>query len=189
MLFAFVDESARRRSREGACVYTLAAVIVPEPSLDEVRETMLALRYGRTPRVHWRDERAERLEHIAKAVAALPMSGVVTVYLHDPAVGPERARRLCLKVLLRVLSARGVDAICFESRRAEQDARDRALLVTLRKQPGFRREVTVGWTKASDDPALWAADVVAGALTWWLDGGHEYWEALSAVVDIVEVDP
>ncbi|MFC8529586.1 hypothetical protein [Nocardia sp. NPDC057227] len=181
-----VDESARRRSLEGACVYTLAAVIVPESALAEVRETMLALRYGRTPRVHWRDE---RLEHIAKAVAALPMSGVVTVYLHDPEVGPERARRLCLKVLLRVLSERGVDAICFESRRAEQDARDRALLVTLRKQPGFRREVTVGWTKASDDPALWAADVVAGALTWWLDGRHRYWEALSTVVDIVEVDP
>ena len=60
MLIAYVDESARRRRDEATSVYTLAAVLVDASAVPEVRDAMMRLRYGKSPVVHWRLERAER---------------------------------------------------------------------------------------------------------------------------------
>jgi hypothetical protein len=42
---AYIDESARRRASEAACVYTLAAVVVPDESIEKVQQAMINLRY------------------------------------------------------------------------------------------------------------------------------------------------
>lgn len=189
MFTAYIDESARRRASEGACVYTLAAVVVPDESIEKVQQAMINLRYRKSPRVHWRDEREERLPEIVRTVAGLPWTGVVTVCLHGPEMKSERARRLCIMRLLPELSERGVNRILFESRQEPRDREDRGLLVGLRKGSLFRSDIEVDWKPALSDSALWAADVVAGALSWWFDGKGDHWRALEDLVHMIEIDP
>ncbi|MFM9625322.1 hypothetical protein ACKI14_46310 [Streptomyces turgidiscabies] len=187
MLHAFIDESARRRAGETTCVYTLAAVLVDDASAETVRTAMEGLRYGKSAVVHWRVERAQRRAFLAAEVAALPIVGVVAVCLHDAEVKSERARRLCLVQLLGELSARGVGRVVFESRQA-QDASDRAVLTGLRKSNAVATDMLVTWQMASSDPALWAADVVAGACSWWLDGDGQFWTPLEPLVTLLDVE-
>jgi hypothetical protein len=186
---AYIDESARRRASEGACVYTLAAVVVPDESIEKVQQAMLDLRYRKSPRVHWRDEREERLPEIVRTVAGLPWTGVVTVCLHGPELKSERARRLCIMRLLPELSERGVNRIFFESRQEPRDREDRGLLVGLRKGSLFRSDIEVDWKPALSDSALWAADVVAGALSWWFDDKGDHWRVLEDLVHMIDIDP
>lgn len=113
VLSAFVDESCRQRSGEDTAVYVLAAVLVESEQAEVVQSVLESVRYGRSTRVHWRVERPERRGMLAKTVAGLPITGVVTVCLHhSELVKSERARRLCLRRLLVELSGRGVDQVC-----------------------------------------------------------------------------
>lgn len=187
MLIAYVDESARRRQGEDVCVYTLAAVLVEAESILEVRETMKSLRYGKSPLVHWRLERSARRSLLVAAIAQLPVVGVVSVCLHRADTRSERARRRCLVRLLTELSVRGVDRVVFESRH-EQDAADRAVLTGLRRANAVSHEMAVTWAVASTDAGLWAADCLAGAVSWWLDGDGRYFEALAHLTTIFDVD-
>ncbi|MCX4516034.1 hypothetical protein OHA27_38770 [Streptomyces sp. NBC_01619] len=187
MLIAYVDESARRRQGEDVCVYTLAAVLVEAESVLEVRETMQSLRYGKSLLVHSRLERAARRAVLVEAIAQLPVVGIVTVCLHRTDTRSERARRRCLVRLLSELSVRGVDRVVFESRHA-QDAADRAVLTGLRKASAVSHTMTVTWALASADAGLWAADCLAGAVSWWLDGQGQYFEVLAPLTTILDVD-
>jgi hypothetical protein len=120
-------------------------------------------------------------------VAALPVTGVVAVCLHAADVKSERARRLCLTRLLSELSALGVASVTFESRH-EQDRADRAVLTGLRRAEAVSTDMVVTWLMASADPMLWAADVVAGAVSWWLDGDGRFWESLEPLVTLLDID-
>jgi len=187
MLHAFIDESARRRSGEATCVYTLAAVLVDDASAESVRTRMEGLRYGKSSVVHWRMERPERRALLAAEVATLPIAGVVAVCLHDAEIRSERARRMCMVTLLGELSARGVDRVVFETRQA-QDSKDRAVLTGLRKTRAVAPKMAVTWEMPSSDPALWVADVIAGACSWWLDGDGRFWTPLDPLVTVLDVD-
>lgn len=74
----------------------------------------------------------------------------------------------------------------FESRH-EQDAADRAVLTGLRKASVVSHTMTVTWELASTDAGLWAADCLAGAVSWWLDGDGLYFKALEPLVTILDV--
>lgn len=186
-LTAYVDESARRRRDESTCAYTLAAVLVAETDAEAVRATMRGLRYGRSQVVHWRVERAERRKLIAGALAELPVTGVVTVCLHAAEVKSERARRRCLVRLLVELAARGVDRVVFEARLGPLDDADRRVLTGLRRADTVPAEMVVTWEPPAA-PELWAADCIAGAISWWLDGDDRYFEPLQKLVTLVDVD-
>lgn len=186
MLIAFIDESMRIRSGEDVRVYAMSAVIVDDTDLDDVRNALKGLRYGKTPRIHWRDERPERWSPIAKSVSELPVSGVVTVCMHVAATRQERARRLCLTQMLAELGAEGVELVICESR-GQQDNEDLRLLLALRRRSAEGAGVRVEFEAAVSEPALWAADVVAGAFTWWLNGDGAHWELLQEYVRIVDV--
>jgi len=44
----------------------------------------------------------------------------------------------------------------------------------LRVNGGLRPEVKVEWQGPRERELLWLPDIVAGAVTWWLDGQTEY---------------
>lgn len=137
--------------------------------------------------MHWREERPARKRVIADAVAEMPLTGVVAVCLHDAEIKGERARRLCLVRLLAELSSRGVDEATFETRN-EQDRADLSVLTGLRRSASIRPGMSISWLPPAD-PALWAADVIAGAVSWWLDGDGQYWPRLSPLIDLIDIDP
>jgi hypothetical protein len=188
VLTAYVDESMRRRRGEGVCFYVLAAVLVDDQDLDDVRDALRRLRYGKSKELHWRDERPERRPLIAEAIAALPVSAVVAVCVHSPNLSSERARRLSLGRLLLGLSTDGVDQIVFDSRR-DQDRSELRLLQNWRRfgRPGCA--VRTDFFTGESEPALWAADCAAGAVAWWLNGDAVGWRHFEAVARIVDVDP
>ncbi|WP_068896440.1 hypothetical protein [Planomonospora sphaerica] len=184
MFSAYVDESCRVR-KDDDCVYTLAAVLLPTEDLDRIRSVMDALRHGKAPTVHWRTERTPRRSLIAHTVASLDCASVVAISLYGNASRSERSRRHCLLRLLPELSARRIEAVVFESRH-EQDASDRAILTALRRQGRVSAEMAVRWERASSDAALWAADVVAGVVTGWLDGDQRWWPLFENRVTLLE---
>ncbi|MEZ0106925.1 hypothetical protein ABH920_000916 [Catenulispora sp. EB89] len=188
VLTAYVDESMRRRRGEGACFYVLAAVLVDDSDLDDVRAVLRGLRYGKSRELHWRDERPERRPLIAEAVAGLPVAAVVAVCIHGPSVPSERARRLSLGRLLHELSVEGVNQAVFDSRR-DQDRSELRLIQNWRRfgRPGC--DVRTDFFVSASEPALWAADCAAGAVAWWLNGDAVGWQHLEAVTRVVDVDP
>lgn len=186
-LTAYVDESLRRRRGEDFCFYVLAAVLVEDEDLDDVREGLRRLRYGKTPELHWRDERPERRPVIAAAVAAMSVTSVVAVCIHGPGISSERARRLALGRLLPELDAESVNRIVFDSRRG-QDESDYDLVRSWRRFSRPGSGIRLDFFEGVLEPALWAADCAAGAVAWWLNGNDVGWRHMEAVTRIVDVE-
>lgn len=184
MVTAYIDESGRRRA-DDACVYALAAVLIDDEHHDPVAEALRDLRYGRNQVIHWRDERQERRALIVKALAELPIHGIVTVNVYENTANTERARRFCLRRLLPELADRGVEAAVFEARQENQNHRDRSVVTALRKAREIPTTMTVDWSPPTLPP-LWAADVVAGVVTWWLGGEGAYFDRLAARIDLID---
>jgi hypothetical protein len=185
-LTAYVDESYCRRRGESTCVYTLVGVVVDDTDLDVVRSALCDLRSGKDKTLHWRREQPERLPVIAEAVRALPMSAVVTVVMHNASVDSERARRHCLSQLLRELFDAGSEQVVFESRQAE-DRKDLQVIAGWRRAKRPEAMVRVDFLPAVAEPALWLADIVAGAFMWWLGGACDHWSVLADACRVVEV--
>lgn len=185
MIRAFVDESMRQRAGDSRA-YVLAAVLVSDGDAADLRDAMRGLRYRRSSVVHWRHERVERQSLITATLGELPWVGLVVVRLFDQGVRPERARRQCLAVLLRQLESAEVGEVVIETRRSAQDDHDRALLTALRKS-GAVAGMDVRWQAPESEPLLWAADCVAGAVTWWFDHQPAHLDALASRVTILDV--
>lgn len=132
VLTAYVDESMRRRRGEGVCVYVLAAVLVDDSDLDDVRDELRLLRKGKSKSIHWRYEQADRQPMPAAAIASSPIRPVVSVCLHELGVAGERVRRLCLASLLAAVSDHNVARAILDSRR-EQDDNDLKVLQAWRR--------------------------------------------------------
>jgi hypothetical protein len=187
VLTAYVDESARRRRGEDVCFYVLAAVLIDDADLGSVRGALRQLRYGKSSMSHWRQELPSRWSVLAAAIADLPLQAIATVCLHDAEVKSERARRLCLGRLLVALQAAGADRAVLDSRRHEDDAELR-LLQAWRRSGRSEAALRVDYLRSHMEPALWAADCVAGATAWWLNGDPVGCKHLGAVTEIVDVD-
>jgi hypothetical protein len=185
MLTAFIDESGRRRQND-ACVYALAAVIVDAGDVADCRNTMDGLRYGKSSRVHWRDERPERRALIAGTLAAMPIRGLVAVTMYTRDVRSERARRHCLSRLLPELHQRTIGEAMFETRGGVLDHRDRQVLTGLRKSNLVSHQIAVRWGLPSVEPMLWAADCLAGSVTWWFGDEPQYLDRLGDKVTLIE---
>ncbi|WP_370363322.1 hypothetical protein [Catenulispora sp. GP43] len=187
VLTAYVDESMRRRRGEGICFYVLAAVLVDDRDLDDVRDALKSLRRGKAKSIHWRYERPDRQPELAAAIASLPIRPVVAVCLHEIAVASERARRLCLASLLAALDDHAVARVILDSRR-EQDNNDLKVLQAWRRAGRPEAGVRMDFQDSEAEPALWAPDCVAGAVAWWLNGDGASWCHLEAITQVVDVD-
>ena len=184
VLTAYVDESARVRKVD-ACAYALAAVLVDSVTQGEVRDELLGLRGSRQVVLHWRREHPERQVRMAKIVAELPVTSLVAVLLYDDSQH-ERARTRCLKTLLAELSRLEINQVILETRGAIRDRRDRGVVTGLRVAGNLPRTVQVEWQSPRDRELLWLPDIVAGAVTWWLDGQTEYLRLLSDRVQLLD---
>lgn len=163
---AWGDESVHSqdalRGREGA--YYLGVCIC---ALDEdfVRRRLLAAIKKKVPKLHWRQmTRTEKRESI-RSIAKLGIKYVIVKAAPlDGSVKPERARRRCLEMLLRVLEQEyGITDVVLESREATQDARDLKCVMGLRSRRiigGLR----VTFAPGASDARLWIPDQVLGAI-------------------------
>ena len=186
MITAYVDESLRRPAHDYS-VYAMAAVLIDSADHAEVRSELEALRLGKSPRLHWRDESSARRLAVTEALTKMPLRGFVTVCLHDRGVRTERARRRCLERLLMELDQTGVVTTLIESRSAPQDHADLLMVMAMRKARALSKSLTVLWQSSYAEPLLWAADAVVGAATWWLDGHPDYFNLLGERISVLDL--
>lgn len=59
------------------------------------------------------------------------------------------------------------------------------MLTSMRTAGTARPVMKVSWEQPSDHLVLWAADWVAGAITWWLDGNEQFFRALKHRITII----
>ena len=187
---AFADESFSEHLTNG--FYVLAAAVLESDACEDVREAMLGLRQrlrGRKAgdKLHWNLLEPLQRQDAVKQVVALPGFHVVTVGSPVPRRRQERARAVCLGRLVVELHDFGVTRLLMEAREQELNERDIRTVTGARflllKGSEFRIDHEFGL----QDPALWAADLVAGAIRAHRLGDSTYREGLADRVLEIEV--
>jgi hypothetical protein len=176
---AYLDESYDIRPGRG---YVLGAVVTSSNDA-QLRDLVRGLRLKGQDRLHFGQEAVERRLLVAEIVAGLGVAMVAAV-AH---VGPRRAtaarlRGRCLRALYPELA--GVQAVVIESRGLRPDRHDASVLAGLAR-PG--PPCALSFLRAADDPVLWVADFVAGAVFQDVVRGVPAYRAALGEVHVVTV--
>jgi hypothetical protein len=162
-LTAFADESFQEDPVDG--FYVLAAAVFPPPIHDEVRELMVDLRGSRKiHKLHWNEMDPRQQEESAKRLASVDGFHVVTVGTPVPQRRQERARAGCLTRLVVELHSLDVTELVMEARERELNRRDIRTVAGARYALPAGADFRIDHEFAANEPLLWAADVVAGAV-------------------------
>ncbi|MCQ8194642.1 hypothetical protein [Streptomyces rugosispiralis] len=184
---AWSDESFQEHDDTG--FYIIAAALIPDDALDQVREQMLHLQAKHaSTKVHWTKADSAQRDQLARAVAAFDGLHVVAVGAPVRPRRQERARAHCLNLLVSELHGFGVEHLFMEARDQVLNARDVATVQQARyalpKDARFRLDHLLG----TAEPLLWVADVVAGAVRAEKLGDVRYREILGERVIDFPVD-
>jgi hypothetical protein len=161
-----IDETAPELA--GGVLYVVTAGVLLG-GRSSARERMAAvLPSGRRRPFHWHQEGPVARRAALDAIEEIGVVAEVTVH----PVGrrqQELARRAALRELLPDLVVEGVDHLIIESRTTMLDERDRASILDALGHPV---PLTYEW-RSKDEPLLWIADAIAGAVRDHLvgDGG------------------
>lgn len=180
MLTAWADESGSRPELDPGA-YLLGAALCDEAEVDAIRTTMESLRIGES-KLHWHGSSDERRAEFVKAVAELPVAGFVVVHV-DQGASDRRQRRKCMEFLLPHLAHMPCSTITFESR-GQLDASDRDTMQMLRARRAIEATVRIEHAIGRSEPALWAADIVCGAVVQARIGNPTYLNVLGAAVEL-----
>ncbi|MGL5823728.1 MAG: hypothetical protein ACRCYU_02645 [Nocardioides sp.] len=183
--WAFLDESIREQ-QGAAGAYVIAAVVMREPDLVDVREAVRGLGRRRR-RFHWRVEEPKDQARAVRLVAGLPVTGVVVVVMSMVARKQERARRIGLERMLWELEGMGVQMAVMERRTRQLDAADVRTVDQARSQHQLRR-IQLDHGDPDTEPLLWAADAVAGATRASIDGNPTHRTVLAENLTVHHVD-
>lgn len=184
---AFVDESGSRQHLDPGA-YLLCAAMVQDADAAHVRSRIAALKLPGQVKLHWRDESLSRQHRIIESVAALPVDLLVVVHVSVDRK-PEQRRHRALRVLLPALAAGEVRSVVAESRGRVADARDRAVLDAMRRSRVLddgAGPLHLDHVLGRDDPVLWVADAVCGAVVEARTGSTEHVDRLGTMLRIIE---
>lgn len=177
---AFIDESSAVRSAT-AQEYLVCSAIIPEDAYDAFRTALSPLRLPGQIKLHWTDESPRRRREIVTRIAELGPMNVVLRHLDARRRKVERYRRKCLESLYHELVMMEVFDLTLECRTEAQDRSDRAHIVALQGQ-GLDRRVRIQHRRGGDEPLLWIADVVLGAMNSAELGDPTYLDVLKSTI-------
>lgn len=183
MLTAWADESGSRPDLDPDA-YLLAAILCEDDDVAELRKTMENLRIGES-KVHWHDSSADRRRQLVEVVSQLPVTGFVVVHV-DGDAAERRHRRKCMEFLLPHLAHMPCSTITFESR-GQLDSSDLATVQMLRSRRAIESTVRIKHAVGRVEPALWAADIVCGAVVQARIGNRGYLDVLGGAVDLYQI--
>jgi hypothetical protein len=183
VLTAWADESGSRPDLDPGA-YLLAAVLCDDGDVAELRKTMEDQRIGET-KVHWHDSSADRRGELIEVVSTLPVTGFVVVHV-DGDANDRRHRRKCMEFLLPHLAHMPCSTITFESR-GRLDRSDLATMQMLRSQRVIESTVRIEHAVGRVEPALWAADIVCGAVVQARIGNRDYLDVLGGLIELHEI--
>ncbi|MED5815222.1 hypothetical protein VST63_22915 [Mycolicibacterium sp. 050232] len=180
MLTAWADESGSRPDLDPGA-YLLAAVLCEEDDTAELRKAMEGLRIGEK-KLHWHGSSSDRRADLVRAVAELPVTGLIVVHC-DRDADDRRHRRKCMEFLLPHLADMPCSTITFESR-GTVDHSDLATMQMLRSRRAIDATLRIEHAVGLVEPALWAADIVCGAVVQARIGNSDYLDVLGSGVEL-----
>ncbi|GAB19486.1 hypothetical protein GOEFS_087_00030 [Gordonia effusa NBRC 100432] len=180
MLTAWADESGSRPDLDPGA-YLLTAMLCEEDDLAELRAAMEDLRIGE-PKVHWHGSSYARRRELVDTVAHLPVTGFVVIH-REAKASDRRHRRKCLEYLLPHLTEMPCSTITFESR-GQLDQSDLATMQMLRARRVIASTLRIEHAVGRVEPALWAADIVCGAVVQARIGHPEHLQVLGSAVEL-----
>ena len=180
MLTAWADESGSRPDLDPG-TYLLTAALCEDDDVAEIRKTLEALRIGE-PKLHWHGSSDERRADLVNVVSELPVTGFVVIHV-DKDADDRRHRRKCMEFLLPHLAHMPCSTITFESR-GRLDRSDLATMQMLRARHVVESTLRIEHAVGRNEPALWAADIVCGAVVQARIGNPAYLDVLRSTVEI-----
>ena len=184
---AYVDESESNQHLDPG-TYIFAATLVEEEHADEVREAMTALRPAGAGKLHWYNLSGRSRLAVVKEIASLPALHLVVVRTVSRVEPSERRGRKCLARLVYELANRRVTHVAAEARERKTNLRELDHLNRLRMARVIDSDLRYVHIRGPEEPILWAADAIAGAIVAARMGEPRYLEVLAGLVDIV-ADP
>lgn len=115
-------------------------------------------------KLHWSDLQSRQQRESARRLAEVDGLHVVAVGAPVPPRRQERARALCLRRLVVELHDRGVRQLQMEARAPELNARDVRTTAAARFLLPRGSQFWIEHVSGLQEPALWAADLVAGTV-------------------------
>lgn len=184
---AYADESFHEADHGG--FYVLAAAVFDEADHEAVRAAMQELRgKRRTSKLHWNEMDARQQTTASQTVAALDGFHIVTVGTPVPRTRQERARAMCLTRLVAELHSYSVTNLVIESRTVQLNDRDIKTVQGARFSLPAGTRFHVEHVAGSQEPLLWSADIVAGAVRAHHQGNGAYRQKLEHCLYEVELD-
>jgi len=165
--------------------YLVAAALFEDQDVPVVRKTMEALILPTETKVHWHGSSSLRRHHLSDTVSALPLAGVVVVHAQAGATD-RRHRRKCLEYLLPNLASLPCGTVTFESR-GPLDASDVDIAQKFRKRRVITSHLQVQHAIGRNEPALWVADIVCGAVVQARIGNPDYLDKLGGSIEVTSI--
>ncbi len=164
VVIAYVDESVREGPK--GSYYLMTAGVVLRADVDTAATMLKKLLLPRQDRFHWRNERdPERRLAMLDVITELGLGAFVS---WDYPVGNKRqepARGRCLTSLVTDLGREGVEEVVIEARETRQLDRQDALTISAAREAGLVPEsLTYRFGRPKEEPLLWVADAIAGAV-------------------------
>jgi hypothetical protein len=183
-VIAFIDESVRAGSRR--LLYVVAASAVLQADGDRARDELRKLLLPRQPYLHWNSEKPARRLAILDRLTSLGAMVFACSYYPVGTRHQESARAACLTALVGDLKAEGISELVIETRGEALDRRDRRTLLHAREVGIASGDLSYRHTGKREEPLLWAADAIAGAVALHLTGeDSRYFEQLQAGLLVV----
>jgi len=168
----------------------IAAVVCAAQRVAYLRGAMAMLKPRASRKLHWHDlsQRPLMRQQALDSLNLLPLKIVVAIRVDVAGSRPERLRRMCMESLVMTLDKIGVGKIVAESRGPADDLRDIEHFVAMqsRRIPGA--SIRLAHIPGPEDPALWSADAVAGAVATAIKGDDSYLARLNRVT-LVQFGP
>ena len=182
---AYVDESMRHPRRGETGAYVLAATMLADTDVEQVRQEVLNLSTASGLRFHWREEMRNRRSEAVGLVKRLPALHQVVVETPLDPSRQERCRRLCLHRLLFDLDAHGVAVVVMETRTRSLNGKDTSAIDAWRSQGLINRTTRVSHADPAAEPLLWLPDIVAGAVSASEAGNPRWADELAPLATII----
>lgn len=180
---SFIDESFR--SQAGVYVVGIA---MAGGDLAELALQTRSMLPRHVPRFHWRNDSDAVREKVISLVNQQAIG--CRAYVVRRVAKQERARALCLDRFLWDDKQAGDHELVFETRQERNDKQDRAKIIHAQQRRVASEALRYRFEYPQQEPLLWLADAVAGAVAWTLAGEGDY-VALFArgMLTIVEQPP
>lgn len=184
---AFLDESSADRG-SGHQEYLVCAALLTDDSCSDARDLLRPLLLPGQIKLHWTGESERRRRVIVSRIVELGPMNIVVSHRDLRRRRVERYRRKCLEMLYHELIGLEVFDLTLECRSTAQDRDDRAHIVGLQAQ-GLDRRLRIAHRRGGDEPLLWIADAVLGAINSARLGDHRHLDELRTTLIIESRTP